>query len=292
VGYDPLGRRQLEKQADKTKPVQERVSLFATRLGTKRHLVRLFTESFIVQDIAEPVRSFDIEKPCHEVRSIVAKLQLDIDCLRDKGVITGYVRYSDLNEGSCGDHLRPFRQGQVLSNDSSFTDIIHILTVHQYGFVQLFDDVVGYVSRSELSKPVVRMWLFGIITFVEMGLGQMIQEYYPEQSWRKMLTEKRLAKAVDLQDERQRRNQHCELIDCLQLYDKGQIVIQNPEFLTLLDVGSKGVAKRLVGDLESLRNNLAHSQDIVTHDWAQIVRLSHRLEETSSIKQATRSKPD
>ena len=112
----------------------------------------------------------------------------------------------------------------------------------------------------------------------------MIQEYYPEESWRKILTEKRLAKAIELQKERQRRNQHCDLIDCLQLSDKGQIVIQNPGFLELLDIGSKSVAKRLARELESLRNNLAHSQDIVTHDWAQIVRLSYRLEETFSIK--------
>ena len=212
------------------------------------------------------------------------KQHLDIVCLRDEGVITGYVRRSDLNRGCCGDHLRPFRQGQVLSSDSSFSDIIHVLTLHQYGFIRLFDDVVGYFSRSEINKPVVRMWLFGIITFIDMEFTQMIQEYYPEESWRKILTEKRLAKAIELQKERQRRNQHCDLIDCLQLSDKGQIVIQNPEFLELLDIGSKSVAKRLARELESLRNNLAHSQDIVTHDWAQIVRLSYRLEETFSIK--------
>ena len=175
----------------------------------------------------------------------------------------------------------------MLSSDSSLSDIIHVLTLQQYGFVRMLDDVVGYVSRSEINKPVVRMWLFGIITFIEMELGQMIQEYYPEQSWNKMLTEKRLNKAIELQDERQRRNQQCELIDCLQLSDKGQIVIQNPTFLDLLDIGSKSVAKRLVRELESLRNNLAHSQDITTHDWGQIVRLSYRLEETFSIKHAS-----
>ena len=278
--------RDLEKHIDTTKPEQERSGFFASRLETKHHLVRLFTESFTAQDIAEPIRSFDIDKLCKDVQPIMDKQQLDIVCLRDKGVITGYLRRDDLDENYCGDHLRPFRQGQVLTSDSSFSDIIHVLTLHQYGFVRMFDDVVGYISRSEINKPVVRMWLFGIITFTEMELGQMIQEYYPEQSWRSMLTEKRLAKALELQEERLRRNQHSDLIDCLQLSDKGQIVIQNPEFLALLDIGSKSVAKRLVRELESLRNNLAHSQDIVTHDWAQIVRLSYRLEETFSIKSA------
>lgn len=276
--------RDLEKHAEAAKPEQERSGFFASRLETKHHLVRLFTESFTAQDIAEPIRSFDIDKSCKDILPLMEQQQLDVVCLRDSGKITGYVRRNDLHEGSCGDHLRPFRQGQVLASDSSFSDIIHILTLHQYGFIRLFDDVVGYISRSEINKPVVRMWLFGIITFTEMELGQMIQEYYPEQSWHNMLTEKRLAKALELQEERLRRNQHSNLIDCLQLSDKGQIVIQNPEFLALLDIGSKSVAKRLVRELESLRNNLAHSQDIVTHDWAQIVRLSYRLEETFSIK--------
>ncbi len=276
--------RELEKQANAKKPESIDAGFFATHLDTKHHLVRHFTESFTVQDIAEPIRSFDIDKSCKDILPLMDQLKVDIICLRNNGKIIGYARRSDLDEGWCGDHIRPFRQGQVLSSDSSFSDVIHVLTLHQYGFISLFDDVVGYISRSEINKPVVRMWLFGIITFVEMEFTQMIREFYPDESWRSMLTEKRLTKALELQRERQRRNQHCDLLDCLQLSDKGQIVIHNPEFLELLDIGSKSEAKRVARELESLRNNLAHAQDIVTHDWGQIVRLSYRLEDTFSIQ--------
>ena len=31
--------------------------------------------------------------------------------------------------------------------------------------------------------------------------------------------------------------------------------------------------------LESLRNNLAHAQDIVTHDWPVVARMAIRIEE-------------
>jgi hypothetical protein len=31
-------------------------------------------------------------------------------------------------------------------------------------------------------------------------------------------------------------------------------------------------------DLESLRNNLAHAQDIVTHDFTQVARIAQRIE--------------
>jgi hypothetical protein len=42
---------------------------------------------------------------------------------------------------------------------------------------------------------------------------------------------------------------------------------------------TKGAAQQVVKDLESLRNNLAHAQDIVTHDWPQIARLARRIED-------------
>jgi len=38
----------------------------------------------------------------------------------------------------------------------------------------------------------------------------------------------------------------------------------------------------LIKDLESLRNHLAHAQDIVSHDWVQIIRLAHRMAELST----------
>jgi len=84
---------------------------------------------------------------------------------------------------------------------------------------------------------------------------------------------------MEFQAERQRRNQHCALVDCLQLSDKWQILLENPEILERLGFDSKSTARRTVRELESLRNNLAHAQDIVTHDWAQIARMPQRVEE-------------
>ena len=84
-----------------------------------------------------------------------------------------------------------------------------------------------------------------------------------------------------MQAERQRRNQHCSLIDCLQMSDKARITIEHPRLLEAFGFDSKRTAKRVVKSLESLRNNLSHAQDIVTHDWAQIARMAQRLQEYS-----------
>jgi hypothetical protein len=85
-------------------------------------------------------------------------------------------------------------------------------------------------------------------------------------------------------EERRRRGQHCELEDCLQLSDKAQILMQSPGQLNDFGFKTKSTAKQAVKELESLRNNLAHSQDIVTHDWAQIARMTQRLHELVNVQ--------
>ncbi|MBS0354013.1 MAG: bifunctional (p)ppGpp synthetase/guanosine-3',5'-bis(diphosphate) 3'-pyrophosphohydrolase, partial [Proteobacteria bacterium] len=84
-----------------------------------------------------------------------------------------------------------------------------------------------------------------------------------------------------LQLERQRRGHACTLLDCLQFGDKLRLLIEDPAELARLDMPGRSAAKRVIADLESLRNHLAHAQDIVSHDWAQIARLARRIEEMS-----------
>lgn len=108
----------------------------------------------------------------------------------------------------------------------------------------------------------------------------MIQERFPGGKWIENLSQGRLQKAREIQAERQRRNVSCDLMDCLQLSDKAQILVDDPVAMERIGMKSKKVAKRTIKDLESLRNHLAHAQDIVQYDWPQIARLSMRLEGT------------
>ena len=53
---------------------------------------------------------------------------------------------------------------------------------------------------------------------------------------------------------------------------------QDPDELAYLGFESRKSAKRVIQEFQSLRDNLAHAQDIVTHDWAQIARMTARVE--------------
>ena len=193
-------------------------------------------------------------------------------------MVQGYVRHSDLGEGDCADAIRHFTVDQVLPASATLADVIHVLTRHDNCFVTMLGNVVGVVRRDDINKPVVRMWLFGILTMVESGLAQMIRERFPDASWKRHVSAGRLEKVLAMQEERRRRKLACDLVDCLQLSDKAQVLIEDPQAMQRLGFDSKSAAKRVAGDLESLRNHLAHAQDIVAHDWAQIARLSRLLD--------------
>ena len=243
------------------------------------HFRRMFAGLFSARDIAESIVSFDSGSPCDRVKHAMDLHRQDVASVRINGTVQGYIRRVDLSEGDCTDQIRHFTVDQVVSGDSALADVIHVLTRHDYCFVTGLGEIVGIVRRDDINKPMVRMWLFGLITMVEMMLVRLIEEYYPQESWQGEVSEKRLAMAKAFQAERQRRNQHCSLIECLQFSDKGRILLDRQQAMVRLGFDSKSVAKRSIKDIESLRNNLSHAQDIVAHDWAQIARLSQRMEE-------------
>jgi hypothetical protein len=52
-------------------------------------------------------------------------------------------------------------------------------------------------------------------------------------------------------------------------------------------IKSRSAAGRIMKEIEALRNDLAHAQDIVTRNWPQIARIARRVEE--SLVQSSRS---
>jgi hypothetical protein len=243
------------------------------------HVIRHYAESFTALDVADPIRSFDADKSGTDVRRIMEENSLEIVCFRDDGLIRGYVRKGDLAEKCCAGQLRPFRSEQVIPASESLTEVIRILTLYDYVFVSLLDEVVGYIHRGCINKPVARMWLFGIITLTELEFVRLISQYFPNDEWKRYVSPSRIDKAVALQEERHRRTQQGSLIDCLQFSDKAQILLEKQEVLELFGFESKSKAKKNIKSLESLRNNLAHAQDIVTYDWAAIARIALRVQE-------------
>ncbi len=268
----------VERETKGAPPHEESAGFLYHRLGARSRLVRLIMKTFIAHDIAEPLRSFDSDNPCSHVLGVMEGSDLNLVCIRERGGIAGYVLRDDLRaEGTCGDHLRPFHPGQIVQDESPLAEVIHVLGLHQYAFLRTVGGISGYISRNEVNKPEFRMWLFGIITFLEMEITETIKEGFPGDSWQSLISESRLNKAKELRKERQRRGESCDLVDCLQYTDKGRILLKNEAVVAKMHFDSRSAAKQVLKELESLRNNLAHSQDIGSQNWDLIALMSYTL---------------
>jgi hypothetical protein len=243
---------------------------------------RLFTEGFTVMDIAEPLISFDVEASAPEVRQTIGQDHVEVVGVRDKGAVSGYALRDELTDGRCRDHLHNFDEGSVLTCSASYREVINALDRSMYCFVRMLGQVIAYVTKADIQKPSVRMWLFGMITIAEMHMVREIESLFPHETWREAISPGRLNKAEALQAERERMNQDVRLLDCLHFVDKVRILMKDHAVRDDLGFDSKREAEQAVKAFESLRNNLAHAHDIVTYDWETIVNVAGRLEKIMS----------
>ncbi len=247
-------------------------------------LRRVFTEGFSAMDLAEPLVSFDSWTASEVVRKYMDCKGFDRVGLRRDGLVAGYARREDLDGGECGDHLRHFIVGDdIVPANASLMQVVESLAINSQCFVLMLDQVGGIITLSDLEKPPMRMFLFGMITLGEMLMTDLIRFRCPNGAWRELVSPQRLAKAVALQQERLRCGQEVELLNCLQYGDKGLILMHDDEVRKALGFHSRKEARRAFKELELLRNNLAHTQEIVPTGWQRIIITCHHFEQNLEL---------
>jgi HD domain len=243
-------------------------------LAPLKRMSALFLKTFAARDLARVLPSIDL--PLSESSAaVLTQSSHGVLGLRRHGLIEGYVLREDPR---CE---RQFRKSQIVGDDANFAEVILALSQHNYCFVRMLGSVVGVILRSDIDHPYMRMWLFGIITMAEMQIMPAIDQLWQGESWKELISPGRLAKAEAVLEERQRRNQQSTLLACLQLSDKLQLLLENENVRKALGFSSKKMAHKVCKEFESLRNNLAHAQDIVSHDFGQIARLAQRIDAMS-----------
>jgi hypothetical protein len=239
---------------------------------------QLFKTSFSAMDIAEPLLLFDADTQASEVRGLLEIKSIEISGILDCGQVTGYVIREELQDGCCLDHHHSFEREAIIPQFAPYQEVIEALDKAGHCFVTFLGKVAAVIRKTDIAKPSVRMWLFGLITIAEMNMSNLVEQRFPNSTWQEQLSEERLGKAKALLGERQRHGQKLRLADCLYFSDKASILAKDASIRADLGFASRKEAKSAVSKLESLRNSLAHAHDIVTYDWDAIVQMSRRLD--------------
>ena len=147
----------------------------------QERLGRLFETAFRVEDIAESLVSFDAERPVSDVTPVLDRTRFRVVGVREDGRITGYVVAAEIDrEAALSELRRDFDEDDVVSGDTPLAEAILALDGREWLFVRVLGSVNGIVTWSDLQKPPVRMWLFDVITLVEMAFTRLIENPVPE----------------------------------------------------------------------------------------------------------------
>lgn len=223
---------------------------------SKLHNTRLadlddIIDALTVAHIAEHLASFDRSAPHSEVVEYLEENRFDVVGIRVRGVIEGYA--------TAHEAFVPFDAGKYphIRSSEPLSSAIEKLKGPSLVFVETLGKVYGIITRADIEKQPVRLWLFGLISLLEMKLTALIELWYPDSKWKDKLSDERLAKVEQLHQERVKRNIDTHEIDCLQLGDKKKLLGKHGRFDQM---GMKKVVfANLMEKIEKLRNQLAHS---------------------------------
>ena len=252
------------------------------RKGTTfKEIQDIFIEKITTQHIYEPLYSAYVMDNALEIRQDLNQRDFDVVGVVDEAKqVIGYVKQEDLRHGTVKDFMGPVSLENVVTDSTPIARLVPLLADKRYVFVMHGSSVEGIVTLADINKPIIRLYLFGSISMFEMHLNFWIRKYYPEESWTQSLTTKRMELAISNFKKRQSTNTALELLDCIQFCDKRDILKTNNQFLTEFNFSREQFHELLKG-LESIRNELAHSQSSIIAGlaWPVFVKSISQLED-------------
>lgn len=248
--------------------------------STYRDLHDLFGRDINAMHILEHLKSCHAEESAAAVRQRMEKLDFDVMGIEDKGEVDGYVERSSLGTGACRTYKSKFVSSELIEESTPLIDVFSALRDAPRKFVTQQDKVTGIITRGDLQKAPARMWLFGLITLLEMHLLRIIRSKYPQDSWVTHLSDSRIKKAKELFALRKKRNEAIDLADCLQFCDKRELVLRIQEIRESMRKQWGNSTRNLLESAEKLRDKLCHAQDIVVGStWQEVIDLMKNIEQ-------------
>ncbi|PLS09610.1 hypothetical protein [Neobacillus cucumis] len=250
------------------------------KVSSYQSLRSIYEQNITVNSIAETMDTCHLKDDAYVIKEMMLNKDYDVLGVEDSGVVIGYVVRDELKEGTCQDYYRSFSPTELVSESTPLLQTLFIFKEIDRIFILEGNRITKVVTLADLQKPPIRMLLFGLISILEMHLYRIINDYFPEETWKKHLNPKRIQFAEDLYSLRKAKNEAIQLSDCLQICDKRDIVLHEEPLRDLLGIDTKTKGKQFFKKLEELRNNLAHSQNINTEDsWNELFSLIEQTEQ-------------
>ncbi len=245
------------------------------RTGTRFAALRqIFVDSVTAKCIYEPLLCCPLNSMSEEAKEALATRDFDVAGVKEmeNGAVVGYVVADEIGREEFKDYVKDINHKLLISDSTPLAEIFDVLSNKEFTFVNYGNHIAGIITKADINKPPVRIYLFGIITLLEMHLNSWINHYHRDNTWIKRVPEPRVKKARETFDKRKGNNQELTILECLQLCDKRDLLKDTKAFLG--DFGfSKKKFNSFIKNAEKIRNELAHSQDSIISNipWADFI---------------------
>jgi hypothetical protein len=255
---------------------------------SKYHALKnLYESNMTVDSIAEVLAACGIHDDAEGVRKQLEERNYDVIGVREGCEVIGFVEKADLGAGLVADYVKPFQTRDILTNSTPLIQFLHIFKDRNRIFVLEQNKVNKLITSADLQKPPIRILIFGYITLLEMNLGELISQQFPDHSWNKLISEGRLQLADDLYHKRLDKNEDISLVECLQISDKLEIIKNDDTLFQRFGMASKSQWKRTSGMIRDLRDRIAHSNELgISMTWAEIIGILESCEHVLQVSEA------
>lgn len=245
------------------------------RRGTSVSEVRtLFETGVTVCSIYEPLRACPAQASALEMAALMREHSFDVAGVKeDKQSITRFVTAVSLEQGGIvADHSKDIAVEHLISDATPMPKTFELLGQRAYAFVLVGREVAGIVTRADLNKPPARIYVFGLVSLLEMHLLFWIRKEFGD-DWVNHLKKDRLKMAQELFDKRRAQRQELDLCECLQICDKADLIVSQETLRNRFGIDSKTAGRRIFGRIQTLRDLLAHSHPSVKQGgtWEKLI---------------------
>lgn len=228
--------------------------------STEQDLRRLFETDITLKHIATDLDCRNSDEPASDTRLYMESRSFDEIGVKIGGATAGYARAVDLKAGTLGDWMVGFTDETTLPASTPLSNAIHCILENRRMYVRDGSVVWGIATKADLDKLPVRLYLYGLITLIEMQMLRLVRSV-PESDLRVCLKARRIDQAVDTHSKRTLRGTETDLAECLEFCDKYNVLLKQPWFLTGIAM-SKTKALATLGRLQNMRDDLAHAEPI------------------------------
>ncbi len=253
------------------------------RKGTRfSSLKKIFIDNVTAKSIYEPLLCCPADSIADHAKEALKIREFDVAGVKEteSGKVIVYVLTDELANGELRKYVKVIDPELLISDSTPIADIFTSLMNRDFVFVLYGKLIIGIITKADINKPPVRIYLFGMISLFEMHLNSWINHFYPDNTWEHEISDNRIKAARDIYKKRKGNNQDLSSLECLQFCDKRDLLKQSDDFIKEFDISKKRF-DTFVKRVEKIRNELAHSQNsiISNFEWSVFVETVYHLED-------------